>query len=510
MTMLKNNLRNLKIFFVMVIFALIFLIYGGISFLKDNPYFTKLYIEKNLRYLDYRFSEQKIKVKPEQNNKAESVPVLLYHGVIKKPDGSNILLKDFKDQMFALKKAGWQTISVEDFYGFVKEEKDLPEKSFLLTFDDGRKDGYYPVDPILKFLDYQAVIFIITEQSLKNDKNNFHLSKNELKQMLKTKRWNIQAHTNSGHELYKIGEAGEKGHFYTNKLWLEDKNRLETEKEFTERIKSDLTAAKNKLEQELVIKVVSFAYPFGDFGQNSVNFPGSKPILQNTVKSIYPLSFYQVWPGQGFSSNYPVKDLFLFKRINVEPEWSAEDLLKKLETTGKKSLPYSDNFQKDNGWVKTWGGLLFKDDSMFLSSIPPTTGGSIFLEGSYLWDNYFLKAKTEIIKGESFSLMARYKNENNYVSCAFSPEFIEIERVIDGERKDLAKTNKEFSLKGNHELGIAVNGTTIKCYLDDRLVLLKNDLDASLMFGGIGFKAWDSKNNNSEVIIREIKVEEIK
>ena len=106
--------------------------------------------------------------------------------------------------------------------------------------------------------------------------------------------------------------------------------------------------------------------------------------------------------------------------------------------------------------------------------------------------------------------MARYKNDSNYTACTFSPEFIGIEQVVNNQRKDLKETNEESPLKGNHELGIAVNGTTIKCYLDGRLVLQKNSLDESLMSGGIGFKAWDSKNNNSEVIIREIKVEEIK
>jgi peptidoglycan/xylan/chitin deacetylase (PgdA/CDA1 family) len=42
----------------------------------------------------------------------------------------------------------------------MKGEKILPKKSFLLTFDDGRKDSFYPVDPVLKKLNYNAVILI--------------------------------------------------------------------------------------------------------------------------------------------------------------------------------------------------------------------------------------------------------------------------------------------------------------------------------------------------------------
>src|SRR3990167_8963661 len=107
---------------------------------------------------------------------AKSIPVLLYHGIIENADGSNILLEDFKNQMFALKKAGWQTVNIEDFYAFMRGEKQVPDKSFLLTFDDGRKDSYYPVDPILKALNYRATIFVITGRSLveKNSEGNFY------------------------------------------------------------------------------------------------------------------------------------------------------------------------------------------------------------------------------------------------------------------------------------------------------------------------------------------------
>ena len=71
-------------------------------------------------------------VNQQEQNLAETIPVLLYHGIIDKPDGTNVLLENFKDQMFALKKTGWQTVSIEDFYAFMQGKKELSEKSFLL------------------------------------------------------------------------------------------------------------------------------------------------------------------------------------------------------------------------------------------------------------------------------------------------------------------------------------------------------------------------------------------
>src|SRR5581483_2204916 len=149
---------------------------------------------------------------------AQSVPVLLYHGIISKPDGANILINDFKNEMFALKKAGWQTVSIEDFYAFLQGKKELPPKSFLLTFDDGRKDSYYQADPILHVLGYKAVMFIITKYSLEDNSGNYYLSKSQVQEMIDSRRWEIETHTKDGHNLYPIAPNGDQEHFYSNKL----------------------------------------------------------------------------------------------------------------------------------------------------------------------------------------------------------------------------------------------------------------------------------------------------
>src|SRR3989338_7031244 len=185
-----------------------------IGYVNNANLFSSL-IKNNYDYLKYKSDLSNVgnaflvtglfsifKNDVEENSPTETanlVPILLYHGILDKSDGENVLLKDFKEQMFALKRNGWNTITIEELHGYIDEGKKLPNKSFLLTFDDGRKDSYYPVDPILKALDYRATIFIITEHSLGKTKNNYYLSENELKKMAKSGRWDIQAHTKEGH-----------------------------------------------------------------------------------------------------------------------------------------------------------------------------------------------------------------------------------------------------------------------------------------------------------------------
>ena len=524
------HLKIIKISFSAVILLLIAGISGGSFAMKDNKSFTIKQLSQTVNYLNYKLAFANINNKnltatvlsifdntdpviKNNNSNAKSIPVLLYHGVIENADGSNILLEDFKNQMFTLKKAGWQTITLNDFHDFMSGKKQVPDKSFLLTFDDGAKDSYYPVDPILKALDYKAVIFIITKYSVGDgSRSSYYLSSSELKRMIKSGQWGIQAHAKEAHDFIKIDEKGNEGHFFSNKFWLENEKRIETDEEFRNRIYEDFMGVKSDIEKELKINPVAFAYPFGDFGQNSVNFPEAKSVVLDTIKSVYPISFYQVWGGNP-KTNYPQPDSehFLAKRINVEPQWSATDLLAVLENSRGKEIPYYDDFKKDNGWQKDWGQMEFKDDSMIINAHASTTGSAVFLDGSYLWQDYVLKADVYLTKGQVFSLMARYKDGKNYVMCSFSDKSVRIEQFLNGERKILSEIKGDFVFIGrDRKAGIGVQNNTVNCYLDDKIAMKGYNLDQSLNHGGIGFKTWDPQMNNSELIVKEIFIEGIK
>ncbi|MEK7208768.1 MAG: polysaccharide deacetylase family protein [Patescibacteria group bacterium] len=439
---------------------------------------------------------------------AKSVPALLYHSIINEPDGSNILLENFKDQMFSLKKAGWQTVSIEDFYSFMKGEKELPDKSFLLTFDDGAKNSYYPVDPILRALDFRAVMFVITSRTT----SPFYLSVRELDKMVKSGRWDLQSHGQDDHDFYPINSTDEKGHFLSNKLWFKDVGRLETSEEFRLRISNDLKESKKWLEERYGKPIVSYAYPFGDYGQNSLNFvEGVIPMIEEVARSIYPISFYQVWEGKGHAFNYPEPTEFMIKRISVKSDWTDVKLLSVLEKGSSKDLPYEDAFSETSGLIKTWGNLNIHNNAIFIGANASTTGSSLFLDGSYLWQNYVFKAGVNLTKGQTFSLTARYKDDKNYVACSFSDKSIRVERFLNGERKVLSELKGNFVfLNKNREVGIGVYDSTVNCYVDGKIAMKGYHLDEHLDQGEIGFKTWDPQINNSELVIKSISVEEIK
>ncbi len=70
---------------------------------------------------------------------------------------------EYLAQYFAwLKREGWKTISLEDIRRAREKKIPLPEKSVLLTFDDGALSGYTQVFPLLRQYKLHAVFAIPT------------------------------------------------------------------------------------------------------------------------------------------------------------------------------------------------------------------------------------------------------------------------------------------------------------------------------------------------------------
>ena len=196
-------------------------------------------INKYMTYIKYKMEVlETIPETPalvyEKNTATSTVPVLLYHGVLDVGNSTttNLEMKAFKSQMFALKKAGYNTIDTRELYGFLRGEIKLPPKPIMITFDDGRSDSVNNADPVLQALGYKAVMFVIGKFPLENDRRgSYYLSTQDIRSMVKSGRWDVEAHSYDGHDTYDTAPGIKNGHFFGNKLWIHNQNRIETEKE---------------------------------------------------------------------------------------------------------------------------------------------------------------------------------------------------------------------------------------------------------------------------------------
>lgn len=326
---------------------------GGITFFNGSIYITNRYLYS---YLDYiksviefhqggqevvsaasfnalLYGNQSQAGSYEAGEHTASVPVLLYHRVVEEPDGFNITRETFKDQMFALKREGFETVSLENLLSFLKNDKKLPAKSIIITFDDGAKDSFYPVDPIIRALDYRAVNFIITGHSVsETSRDGYYLNLKELKAMVESGRWEIGSHTAYGHGQIITNEFGDLGNYLSNRRWLSAEGRLETEQEYSDRIHQDLLGSKKKLEEALGVKPLGFAFPYGDYGYESTNVNNAVGLVKQNASEIFSLNFYQPFSNESvLNIPEPGVESYYVKRIDVNPNWSGEELIKKLK-----------------------------------------------------------------------------------------------------------------------------------------------------------------------------------
>lgn len=69
----------------------------------------------------------------------------------------------FAKQMQALKDLGYHVIALDDFLAWKRGEKRIPDKSVLITIDDGWKSVYTQAYPVLKRYGYPFTVFLYTQ-----------------------------------------------------------------------------------------------------------------------------------------------------------------------------------------------------------------------------------------------------------------------------------------------------------------------------------------------------------
>lgn len=253
---------KIKIILIFVAF-LVCILFVARSFIeKENPQITSLAeisdkIEENIAKSTGVFKDETPKILDVENkiedtevvtsiNKLnfkhndKGIPVLMYHSIeYEKGNTARLPKEKFKEQMKYLKENNYTTLSLEEAYDFFISNKPIPEKAVVLTFDDGYVDNYVEAFPILKELEFKATFFVITDLV---DKIPSYMNLVQLKE-LQASGMDIESHTVN--------------HEHLNQLSYE--NQVKTLKE-----------SKDFLEKSLNKKIQYFAYPYGEFTEETL------------------------------------------------------------------------------------------------------------------------------------------------------------------------------------------------------------------------------------------------
>lgn len=92
---------------------------------------------------------------------ADVVPVLMHHHVSPTPGMITVSPENFESQIAWLAREGWTAIGLDDLSGFMAGQP-VPQKSVVITFDDGYLDNWVYAHPILQRYGMRAVLFQVT------------------------------------------------------------------------------------------------------------------------------------------------------------------------------------------------------------------------------------------------------------------------------------------------------------------------------------------------------------
>ena len=274
-----------------------------------------------------------------------AVPVLVYHEIAEGPGRYTVTPQRFRSQMASLAAAGFHTIAVSQLIDFLERGLPLPPKPLLLTFDDGLGSAWRSADPVLQGYGLHAVAFVISGQL--HRRGFYYLHPGELRQMIESGRWDVEAHTHLGHDLVPINAHGGTGPFLTNRAWLSGKHRLETVDEYRARIDHDLAVNANEL-RSFGASPQLFAYPFSP-ANASTNDSRLLPILRRIVDSHFPVSFADADAAR-YLNRWDGATPHELPRFEVYARTTVRDLLRRLLAAEPLQPSTSVAFRQPGDW----------------------------------------------------------------------------------------------------------------------------------------------------------------
>lgn len=240
---------------------------------------------------------------------ADKVTVLMYHQIIpenhlKKHHFTEngelndmvVTLEQFTEQMNYLKEHNYTVLSLKEFILFMTEEKKVPAKSVLITFDDGYKNVFEFAYPVLRENGFYAVNFIITSVITNRTVayNTFKLQYASIDELIEAADvFDYENHTHTFHQRNDVGESY---------LLSQD----------VELVKDDIAKAKEWLGDS-----IAFAAPYGDYDTITLD-----KLRELDIKMAFTMD-------RGYAE--PSQHTFEIPRQGIFPSHSIEDFKNILE-----------------------------------------------------------------------------------------------------------------------------------------------------------------------------------
>lgn len=162
----------------------------------------------------------------------------------------------FEDDLRYLTDRGYTTVSAEQLIEFVDNGKPLPERSVMITFDDGQESFKAYALPLLEKYNMCAVVSVVGKYadiySATPDHNiNYsYFTWDQIRELSENERVEIGCHTQDLHNI----DGSRRGCMIM---------KNESDERYSEILNSDLNAVERRIESVIGSKPSVFTYPYG-------------------------------------------------------------------------------------------------------------------------------------------------------------------------------------------------------------------------------------------------------
>lgn len=201
-----------------------------------------------------------------QHVQAQStVTVLNYHDIGPIRSALSVTPSRLRQHFEIIRQEGYQVISLQDYQQMCAGQKLWPEKSVILTFDDGYSDFTQHVLPLLREYGYTASIAAVSNWENVGAPRDIGsiLSWQELKELEATRLVTVISHSHNLHHFVRMNSWGDQSQAASSLIY--EGQQYETLPDYKMRIQNDLGQNVRQFEKNLGHKPLAIAWPYGEF-----------------------------------------------------------------------------------------------------------------------------------------------------------------------------------------------------------------------------------------------------
>jgi len=285
---------------------------------RRDEFLEKVYVDEKRFQINDKVADPLVRMSNETEGEVSSpgnVIVLSFHDLsIKKISPSIITTVDsFIEMLKALKKNNYQTFFARDIASLMSGKAMVKKgcKPVILTFDDGYKNNYALLFPLIKKYRVKVTFFLITGKlkEFRSSQTDNSLTFSEVQEMVDSGLVELGSHTHYNHKNLVS--------------FLKEEKTIKGKRRRLWGIYKDLLASDRVLKEKFSIDPVSLAWPHGKEDRH-------------LIYAAKKAGFKFVFNTRFGVNSCEKKEYFRLRRISASSSWlSAQELIKRMDSCSK-------------------------------------------------------------------------------------------------------------------------------------------------------------------------------